>query len=110
MDIPVNGGNWWFRYRAGNSCQIPSNTGYMTLCPNSDLRSNILGGSPRLNAIYVFYWKYSDPDLAPYRTKRAAIRNALESNNCPYKAMDATGLSPMLKFTDGGPYTCSNYV
>jgi hypothetical protein len=89
--MPINGDTWWFRYKWGSTCQmslLAIATG--NLCPDSTLRNDLLDGEPRINVVYVFYDKNRGDELyyrQIYRKHDSAIRNALESNTCPLRAL-----------------------
>jgi RHS repeat-associated protein len=106
----AKGAVWWFRYKSGDACQMPpvvqSNS---WLCPNADLRRNLLDGHPHLNIVYIFY--DADVDLAPvYHKNRAKLRRNLENEACPNDALDKINI-PNLKFTTSASSTkCSNGV
>ena len=75
-------------------------------CPNNELRNLILvPGAKRINIVYVFYVvEDAAQDIFEnvYKNRRTAIRNALESNNCPNRAIDNAGLTPVVKLPGFG--------
>jgi RHS repeat-associated protein len=112
---PIEGDTWWFRYLKGNTCQIsPLEMAKQNVCPNKAMRRDILQGSPQMNIVYVYYWKdrrASNQYNRVYKKARAAIARALQSNSCPYSALDNAGL-PTIKYLPANfnPFQCSNNV
>lgn len=108
VHFPVKGGDWWFSYGWRENCQMSLTD---RLCPDNRLRNDILNGDNglhKMNIIYVFYYNADTSYLKIYKNRRRALRNALESNNCPYSAIDELGLYPNVKWNADGEDTCSN--
>jgi RHS repeat-associated protein len=107
--VPINGDNWWFRYRTGSTCQMNLVTTIGgNICPDYNLHNALLSGSGplgQINIVYVFYDnKKRDTDYFHniYAKRRAKIRNALESNACPNSGIDSAKLLPTIKFPGFG--------
>jgi YD repeat-containing protein len=68
-----------------STCQMsPLAVVHWNLCPQHQLRVDLLQGNPGINAIYVFYWPQGEDDYAPiYAKRKSDLMHALEGNNCP---------------------------
>jgi hypothetical protein len=73
-------------------------------CPDSRLRADLLRGKPQINIVYVYY--LNDRDFQEVMSRvygsskdKAIIRNAVESNTCPSRAIATLGEEfPSIKY------------
>jgi RHS repeat-associated protein len=105
VHMPINGDTWWFRYHTGATCQMSwLATVEGNWCPDSRLRSDLLQGKPQINIVYVYYMNQRDFQGVLNRVygsgkDKAIIRNAVESNTCPSRAIASLGEAfPSIKY------------
>jgi RHS repeat-associated protein len=103
--MPINGDTWWFRYQTGATCQMSwLATAEGNWCPDTRLRSDLLQGKPQINIVYVYYMNQDDFQTIINRVygsskEKAVIRNAVESNTCPSRAIATLGEEfPSIKY------------
>jgi RHS repeat-associated protein len=103
--INVSGTIWWFSAKGTTGCQTPLNLqggaiGYQR-CASPGLQTFLQ--QQNLNQVYVFLEpaRYRESALAFYNTKqkRAAVRSALQQNNCSdvSYSLSVLGLGPIVQ-------------